>query len=58
MLSRELKLFQELQTNKNNFPVIAPISSRVVYQHKKPFIYQDKLLKAQAEAEKKKLGLE
>ena len=29
----------------------------VVYQHKKPFIYQDKLLKAQEEAKKKKLGI-
>lgn len=29
----------------------------VVYQHKKPFIYQDKLLKAQAEAKKNKLGI-
>ena len=29
----------------------------VVYQHKKPFIYQDKLLKAQDEAKKKKLGI-
>ena len=29
----------------------------VVYQHKKPFIYQDKILKAQEEAKKKKLGI-
>ncbi len=29
----------------------------VVYQHKKPFIYRDKLLKAQDEAKKKKLGI-
>lgn len=29
----------------------------VVYQHKKPFIYQDKLLQAQDEAKKKKLGI-
>ena len=29
----------------------------VIYQHKKPFIYQDKLLKAQEEAKKKKLGI-
>ena len=29
----------------------------VVYQHKKPFIYQDKLLQAQDEAKKNKLGL-
>lgn len=29
----------------------------VVYQHKKPFIYQDKLLEAQDEAKKKKLGI-
>ncbi len=29
----------------------------VVYQHKKPFIYQDKLLAAQTEAKKKQLGI-
>ena len=29
----------------------------VIYQHKKPFIYQDKLLQAQDEAKKKKLGI-
>lgn len=29
----------------------------VVYQHKKPFIYQDQLLKAQNEAKRKKLGI-
>lgn len=29
----------------------------VVYQHKKPFIYQDQLLKAQDEAKKKSLGI-
>lgn len=29
----------------------------VVYQHKKPFIYQDKLLKAQDEAKKNKRGI-
>jgi len=29
----------------------------VVYQHKKPFIYQGKLLKAQDEAKQKKLGI-
>ncbi len=29
----------------------------VVYQHKKPFIYQDQLLKAQDDAKKKKLGI-
>lgn len=29
----------------------------VIYQHKKPFIYQDQLLKAQDEAKKKKLGI-
>ncbi len=29
----------------------------VVYQHKKPFIYIDELLKAQEEAKKKKLGI-
>ncbi len=32
-------------------------SQVVVYQHKKPFIYQNQLLKAQAEAKKKKLGI-
>lgn len=29
----------------------------VVYQHKKPFIYQEQLLKLQEEAKKKKLGM-
>ncbi len=29
----------------------------VVYQHKKPFIYQEQLLKVQEEAKEKKLGL-
>lgn len=29
----------------------------VIYQHKKPFIYQDQLLKIQEEAKKKKLGM-
>lgn len=29
----------------------------VIYQHKKPFIYQDQSLKAQTEAKKKKLGI-
>lgn len=29
----------------------------VIYQHKKPWIYQDELLKAQEEAEKKKLDI-
>lgn len=29
----------------------------VVYQHKKPFIYQDQLLKVQDEAKRKKLGI-
>ncbi len=29
----------------------------VVYQHKKPFIYQQQLLKAQQEAKEKKLGI-
>lgn len=29
----------------------------VVYQHKKPFIYQDQLLKLQEEAKNKKLGM-
>ncbi|MBI2596801.1 thermonuclease family protein [Candidatus Daviesbacteria bacterium] len=29
----------------------------VVYQHKRPFIYQDQLLKLQEEAKKKKLGM-
>ena len=29
----------------------------VVYQHKKPFIYQDQLLKLQEEAKQKKLGI-
>lgn len=29
----------------------------VVYQHKKPFIYQEQLLKAQEEAKKKRLGI-
>ncbi len=29
----------------------------VIYQHKKPFIYTDQLLKAQEEAKKKKLGI-
>lgn len=29
----------------------------VIYQHKKPFIYQNHLLKAQEEAKKKKLGI-
>lgn len=29
----------------------------VVYQHKKAFIYQDKLLQAQDEAKKNKLGI-
>jgi endonuclease YncB( thermonuclease family) len=29
----------------------------VVYQHKKPFIYIDELLKAQEEAKQKKLGI-
>ena len=33
------------------------IAQVVVYQHKKPFIYQDQLLKAQEEAKKKKLGI-
>lgn len=29
----------------------------VIYQHKKPFIYQDKLLQAQVEAKEHKLGI-
>ena len=29
----------------------------VIYQHKKPFVYQKQLLKAQDEAKKKKLGI-
>lgn len=29
----------------------------VIYQKKKPFIYQDQLLKVQAEAKKNKLGI-
>lgn len=29
----------------------------VIYQHKKPWIYQEQLLKAQEEAKKKKLGI-
>ncbi len=29
----------------------------VIYQHKKPFIYQEQLLKAQEEAKKKRLGI-
>lgn len=33
------------------------LSQVVIYQHKKPFIYQEQLLKAQAEAKKKKLGV-
>lgn len=33
------------------------LAQAVIYQHKKPFIYQDQLLKAQAEAKKKKLGI-
>jgi len=33
------------------------MASVVIYQHKKPFIYQDKLLKAQEEAKKEKRGV-
>jgi len=32
------------------------MASVVIYQHKKPFIYQDQLLKAQGEAKKNKRG--
>jgi len=32
------------------------MASVVIYQHKKPFIYQDQLLKAQEEAKKEKRG--
>ncbi len=33
------------------------MASVVIYQHKKPFIYQDQLLKAQEEAKKEKRGV-
>lgn len=33
------------------------MASVVIYQHKKPFIYQDQLLKAQEEAKKKRCGV-
>ncbi len=33
------------------------MASVVIYQHKKPFIYIDELLKAQEEAKQKKLGI-
>jgi len=33
------------------------MASVVIYQHKKPFIYQDQLLKAQDEAKKEKRGV-
>lgn len=33
------------------------MASVVIYQHKKPFIYQDQLLKAQEEAQKEKRGV-
>lgn len=33
------------------------MASVVIYQHKKPFIYQEQLLKAQKEAKKEKRGV-
>ncbi|MCR4305683.1 MAG: thermonuclease family protein [Candidatus Daviesbacteria bacterium] len=35
----------------------AGMAQVVIYQHKRPFIYQEQLLKAQEEAKKKNLGM-
>ena len=45
-----------LNPNIPNLPNF-PNHPKFIYQHKKPFIYQDKLLKAQAEAKKNNRGI-